>query len=141
MDSVAEALNPSAPIAWAWRAIVWASASYLIVLGALIFLRPSFVHRFFDGFVGTPARNALEAALRFVIGLAFIAVSRATLAPALFFWFGALLAATAIPMLFLYALHKRAAAWAVPFAKRILPLMGVCALAFGAFILWASLAG
>lgn len=66
-----------------------------------------------------------------------MAVSPETKLPVVFFVFGAVLAATAVPMMFLYELHKRHAVWAIPFAKRILPLMGVSAIALGALIVWA----
>ena len=57
--------------------------------------------------------------------------------PVAFFWFGAVLAITAIPMMFLYRFHKSQGVWAIPFAKRILPLMGVVAIAVGVLIAWA----
>jgi hypothetical protein len=40
-------------------------------------------------------------------------------------------------MMFLYRFHKSQAVWAIPFAKRILPLMGVVAIAVGVLIAWA----
>ncbi|MEQ1899929.1 MAG: hypothetical protein ABL866_04270 [Devosia sp.] len=138
MSQIVEPLTQHDALIWAWRLIVWASAAYLIVLGALIFLRPSIVHRFFDGFVSSTGVNFLEAALRLMIGLAFMGISPESKLPFVYFCFGAILTATAIPMMFLYHFHKRQAAWAIPFAKRILPLMGVCAIALGAAISWAS---
>jgi uncharacterized protein YjeT (DUF2065 family) len=47
------------------------------------------------------------------------------------------LATTAIPLMFLYRLHKRQAVWVIPLTRRFLPLMGIVALAFGALIAWA----
>ena len=121
-----------------WRLVVWACIAYLLILGALVFIRPAVVHRFIEGFV-TSGRiiNLLEVALRLMAGLAFVAVSPETKFPVVFFWFGAVLAITAIPMMFLYRFHKSQAVWAIPFAKRILPLMGVVAIAFGVLIAWA----
>ncbi len=139
MYEIVETLTQHDALIGAWRLIVWLSAAYLVILGALIFLRPAIVHRFFDGFVSSRGVNFLEAALRLMVGLAFMGVSLETKLPFVFFWFGVILAATAIPMIFLYTFHKRQAAWAVPFVKRILPLMGACAIALGAAIGWASL--
>jgi uncharacterized protein YjeT (DUF2065 family) len=137
MNEVAQALSRLEWLAWTWRSVVWASAAYLLILGALVFMRPAIVHRFFEGFVSSSRINFLEAALRLIVGLAFMAVSPETKLSVVFFWFGAALAATAIPMMFLYELHKRQAVWAIPLARRILPLMGVSAVALGTLILWA----
>ncbi|NWG71139.1 MAG: hypothetical protein HXY23_05955 [Parvularculaceae bacterium] len=120
----------------AWRAVAWASAAYLVALGALALMRPAIVRRFFDGFVRTPAVNLLEASLRAVAGLAFMGAAPETRLPDPFFWFGAVLAATSIPMAFLYRFHKRQAAWAAPFAKRVLPLIGVLSVAMGGLVAW-----
>jgi uncharacterized protein YjeT (DUF2065 family) len=137
MNEVAQALSRLEWLAWTWRSVVWASAAYLLILGALVFMRPAIVHRFFEGFVSSSRINFLEAALRLIVGLAFMAVSPETKLSVVFFWFGAALAATAIPMMFLYELHKRQAVWPIPLARRILPLMGVSAVALGTLILWA----
>lgn len=137
MDEIAQALTRPEWLSWAWRSVVWVSAAYLLILGALVFVRPAVVHRFFEGFASSNRINFLEAAVRLIVGLAFMAVSPETKLSSVFFWFGAALTATAIPMMFLYKLHKRQAPWAVPFAKRILPLMGVSAIALGALIVWA----
>lgn len=138
MNDVAQELTQHEWLAWTWRSIVWASAAYLLILGLLVFIRPVIIHRFFEGFVSSSRINFLEACLRLIVGLAFIAVSPETKLPVVvFFSFGAVLAATAVPMMFLYELHKRQAVWAIPFAKRILPLMGVSAIALGALIVWA----
>ncbi len=137
MNDIAQALSPNDLVLSAWRVLVWASAAYLLALGVLIFVRPNLARSFFGGFVSSYRVNLLEAGLRLIVGLAFIAVSPATKLPLVFFGFGAVLAVTGVAMMFLYELHKRHAAWAVPFANRILPLMGVCALGLGAFIVWA----
>lgn len=122
---------------WIWRLVVWASAAYLLALGALVFLRPSIVHRFFGGLAATAGANTLEALLRLIVGLAFMAVSPETKAPLVAFWFGAMLALTAIPLMFLYRFHKSQAAWVIPLTKRFLPAMGIFAILLGALIVWA----
>jgi hypothetical protein len=137
MNDVVQALTQHELLAWAWRLVVWATAAYLLILGALVFIRPPVVHQFFGGLASSNRVNFLEAALRLVVGLAFMAVSLETKLPLVLFWFGVVLAATAIPMMFLYRLHKRQAVWVIPLTKRILPLMGVVAIALGALIVWA----
>lgn len=137
MDHIVQALTKHELLAWAWRLVVWASAAYLLILGALVFIRPAIVHQFFGGLASSNLVNFLEAALRLIVGLAFMAVSSETKYPLVFFWFGVALAVTAIPMMFLYRFHKRQEVWIIPLTKRILPLMGVIAIAFGALIVWA----
>ena len=136
MDQIVQTLTQY-ELGFMWRLVVWTCVAYLLILGALVFIRPAVVNRFFEGFASSGRINFLEAALRLINGLAFVAVSPETKLPVVFFWFGAVLAITAIPMMFLYRFHKRQAVWAIPFAKRILPLMGVVAIALGVLIAWA----
>jgi hypothetical protein len=138
MNEIAQALAPSTWFLWAWRLVVWASAGYLLVLGALVFIRPIVVHRFVDRFIASQRIDFLEVAVRVLVSLAFVAVSPDTKLPFLFFWFGAGLAITAVPMMFVHRLERRQAAWAIPFVKRILPLMGISAIALGGLIVWAT---
>jgi len=137
MNEIPQALTPSNWVVCAWRLVVWASAAYLLALGALAFIHPAVVHRFINGFVASQRVDFLEVALRLIVSLALVAVSPETKLPLLFFWFGAVLAITAIPMMFLHRFNRRQAAWAIPFAKRILPLMGISAIALGGLIVWA----
>ena len=137
MNEVARALTPSNLLLWVWWLVVWVSVSYLVVIGALVFMRPTVVHRFIDRFVNSQRIDFLEMALRFTVSVAFVAVSPETKLPRLFFCFGATLAITAIPMMCLHRFQRRQAEWAIPFAKRILPLMGISALALGGLIAWA----
>lgn len=138
MNEIAQALTSHELLARGWRLAVWACAAYLLALGALAFLHPPVVHRFFNGLAASWGNNFLEAILRLIVGLAFMAVSPDTRLPLLFFWFGAALAITAIPMMFLYRLHKRLAAWVIPLSKRVLPLMGIVAIALAGLIVWAT---
>ena len=137
MSEVAQALNQTEALSFAWRLITWAFVAYLFVLGVLIFARPRMVNRFLDGFVSSEPINLFEAALRLISGLAFIAVSPEAKIPNLLFAFGAILAGSAVLMAFLYGAHKRFAGWAIPFAKRLLPAMGIVAVGFAALITWA----
>jgi hypothetical protein len=137
MHEVIRALTPSTSLLFAWRLVVWISACALLAAGALAFIRPSVLHRFIEKFVGAQRIDFLELALRLIASLAFVAVSPETKLPLVFFWFGAGVAITAIPMMFLHRIQRRHAAWAIPFAKRILPLMGIAAIALGGLIVWA----
>jgi hypothetical protein len=137
MDQIVQALRQHEVLVWAWRLVVWASVAYLIAVGLLIFVRPAVVMRFFEGFASSARINTLEAVLRLIIGLAFMAVSRDMKFPVVFFGFGAVMAVTAIPLMFLYGLHTRQRVWVIPLVKRILPLMGVIAIALGLLIAWA----
>ena len=136
MDVVA-LLNQHQALSLVWMALVWVCAIYLIVLGVMTFVRPALVRRFLEGYAASQRLNALEAGLRLLAGLAFMGASPAMHWSLAFFWFGVVLAASAIPMLFLYQTHKRYAVWAIPFAKRILPLYGVLALSLGGLVVWA----
>jgi hypothetical protein len=137
MSYVVDVLTPHELLLWAWRLAAWACAAYLMILGALIFIRPALVMRFFEGLAATNRVNFIEAVLRLAVGLAFIAVSPETKLPDVFFWVGAVLVLTAIPMMFLYRLHKSQAVWVIPLARRILPVMGVVAIALGSLVAWA----
>jgi hypothetical protein len=137
INELAQALTPSNWLVWAWRLVVWASAGCLLALGTLVFIRPTVVHSFIDGFVASQRIDFLEVALRLIVSLAFVAVSPETKLPLLFFWFGVVLAITAVPMMFLHRFQRRQAVWAIPFAKRILPLMGISGIALGGLIVWA----
>jgi hypothetical protein len=136
MNEIAQALNQTEALALAWRLIAWAAVAYLFALGILIFTRRQIVESFLASFASSERVNLLEAALRLIAGLAFIAIAPETKLPFALFGFGAILAGSAIMMAFLYRAHKRYAVWAIPFAKRILPLMGIFALALGALIAW-----
>jgi len=138
MNEIVGTLRQHDALIRAWRLIVWAAAAYLIILGALIFVRAAIIHRFFDGFARSWNINFFEAVLRLVAGLAFMGISPETKMPLVFFCFGAVLVATGIPMMFLYESHRRQATWVIPLVKRFLPLMGVCAIALGALIGWAT---
>jgi len=137
MDQIVQTLTQY-ELGFMWRLVVWACIACLLILGALVFIRPTVVNRFIEGFVTSGLIiNFLEVALRLIAGLAFVAVSPETKFPVVFFWIGGVLAITAIPMMFLHRFNKSRAVRVIPFAKRILPLMGVVAIAVGVLIAWA----
>lgn len=139
MDQISGLLRQYDALVWVWRLVVWVAAAYMLALGALTYLRPSVVHRFFGGLAASWSVNLLEAILRLIVGVALIGASPETRLPHLFFWFGVMLAVTSIPLMFLHRLHRRQASWVIPLTKRILPLMGIVAIALGSLIVWAMM--
>lgn len=137
MDQIVQTLRQY-ELPFMWRLVAWACIAYPLILGALAFIRPAVAHRFIEGFVTSGLTiHLLEVALRLIAGLAFVAVSPETKSPVVVFWIGAVLAITAIPMMFLHRFNRRRARSEIAFAKRILPLMGVAAIAVGMLIAWA----
>lgn len=122
-----------------WQIVVLAAVGYLLVLGVAAYVRPALSRRFLAGFAATRKANTVESLLRLLAGVAFIGASPGMRFSELFFWFGVVLAVTAVPMLLLPGLHGRYAAWAVPFAQRILPFYGAGAIGLGLFIAYALL--
>ncbi len=123
-----------------WQIVVLAAVCYLLVLGVAAYVRPALSRRFLAGFAATRTANTVESLLRLLAGVAFIGASPDMRLSELFFWFGVVLAVTAVPMLLLPGLHGRYAKWAVPFAQHILPFYGAGAVGLGMFIAYALLA-
>jgi len=137
MDQIVQTLTRYEP-PFVWRLVVWTCIAFLLILGLLVFIRPAVVHRFIERFVTAGfIINLLEVVLRLVAGLAFAAVSAETKFPIVFFSIGMALAITALPMMLLHRFNSSRAASAIPFAKRIMPLMGVVAIVVGMLIAWA----
>lgn len=137
METVAEALRQHEALTSTWHLVVWLSATFLFINGAAVFVSPATAGRFLEGYASSPRINFVEAALRFVAGVGFMGASPDMKLSPIFFLFGAVLTITAVPMMFLYGPHKRYAAWAITFAKRILSVYGLMSLALGGLIIWA----
>jgi len=137
MNGIVRILTQQGALAPVWRLVVWACAAYLIILGAAIFIRPAVALRYLDGFASSRLLNTLEAVLRFIAGLAFMGGSPEMKYASPFFWFGALLAVTAIPIMFFYDLHNRFRPQVGPLVRRFLAVYGIIAIALGAAIAWA----
>lgn len=137
MTEIAHWLSPTAAVIYGWWLVVWASVAFLLVLSGLVFIRPAMVHRLIVGFVAAQRIDFLELAIRLIVSLAFVAVSPATKVPHIFFWSGAGLAISALPLMLLHRLQRRYAAIAIPMHVRLLPVMGILAIALGGFIVWA----
>ena len=123
--------------------IVYGFAAYLIVLGLIALLDRGRAFRFLRGFAQTRRANAVEAACRITVGVAFIVLAPdLPLRPA-FLGFGWVLVLSAIAMLALPDLHRRFADRVVPAIALFLPLIGLVSLAAGSFlaiILWSLIA-
>lgn len=139
MNHVAELLAQGGTMSPIWIFLVWTFAAYLLALGAIALCAPGLARGFLQAFARTPLINSLEAGLRLIAGVAFMGASPETRLPALFFWFGAFLAASALLIALLYPLHRRYAEWTVPFAVSNARLIGVFSLALCGFIVWAML--
>lgn len=139
MELIIEMARQHETLNLVWRAIVWLSAAFLIVNGVVALVAPQLAARFLEGFVHSQQLNFLEASLRLIAGVPFIGASPTMHPSALFCLLGAILAATSIPMMFLYQAHKRYAAWAIPFVKRILPLYGLLSSALGGLLFYGML--
>ena len=118
MDDAVDLLRQHTALVVVWRLVVWSCVGYLLILAAVVFLRPTAARRFLDGYASSPRINFLEAVLRLIAGLGFMGASPEMKLSVVFFWFGAVLVATAIPMMFLYGVHRRFASWAIAFASR-----------------------
>ena len=137
MNEIVQMLTQHGALVPMWHLLVWACAAYLTILGMVIFIRPAAAIRYLDGFASSKVLNSLEAVLRFIAGLAFMGASPDMKHSAVFFWFGALLAVTAIPILFFYELHRRFRPQVGPLVRRFVAVYGIVAIALAATIAWA----
>lgn len=120
----------------AWRAILWAAILYLLVLGVAVLGRPRRARSFLAGFAANWRANLLEAVLRAIAGLAFIAAASTTRAPQASRLIGLVLVVTALLMALLAGTHRRFAGLASRLVFSIFPLFGVMALALAALLAW-----
>ncbi len=135
METVTDILRSNAALIEFWRLAVGLSAAFLIALGVTVLILPRLALKFLDGYASSVWLNTVESILRFAAGLAFMGIAPETKLPVVFFAFGAILALTAIPMLFLPGLHKRYGVWSKKIVRRILPFYGVCALLLSAGVI------
>lgn len=130
-------LRANSSFATVHEGIVLLFALFLMGLAVLIFIRRAAALTFLSKFASTPSVNALEAVLRFLAGIGFMGASPKLQFSAIAFYFGLLLAATAVPMLFLPKLHARYGEWSMKVLPKILPFYALAALSMGVFILCA----
>lgn len=137
MDTLIHGLQQKGLLTDLWRALIMIAAIFLLLFGGTALARPAKARNFLAGYASTAKLNALEAILRFIAGLAFIGGAPILKFSQFYLAFGIILAVTAVPMFFLHKQHQKFAAWAVPFAVKILPLYGMMSLIFGGFILYS----
>ena len=124
-------------------AFVFGFAAYLIVLGFVALLQPMRAFRFLRRFAQTRRANAIEAACRMAVGLAFIILAPNLPLALAFLGFGWVLVLSAIAMLLLPDLHRRFADRVVPGIERFLPLIGIVSTVAGSLLvitLWSLIA-
>ena len=136
MDEVSGILRATPELVLVWRVIIYLCALYLMLLAAVIFFRRDWAMAFFGGFASTPNLNAIEVALRFLAGIAFMGVASETRFPEVSFYFGLFLAVSALAMLPLYRMHKRFADVVMKALPAFLPLMGLGSLIFAGLIIY-----
>jgi len=136
MSKIVSVVSIDGAATMAWLLLVGASALFLVVLGLSALLLADHTKAFLRGFASTHELNALEAVLRLIAGFAFIGASNVMRFSEAFFYFGLVLASTAIIMFFMPNTHKRYAKWAVPFAIAILPFYGLMSITLGGFIFY-----
>ncbi len=124
-----------------WRTILWALVAYLLALSVAVLGWPRRAHSFLDGFAVGWRNNLLEAVLRGLAGLSFIAAASTTRAPEASRAIGLFLIATAMLMALLPHAHARIAGPAKRFVFAILPLFGLMALALAAILGWFIIPG
>jgi hypothetical protein len=122
--------------------ITWLVALYFIVLGTAGIIAPSVAKRFLHEFAGSATAHYTELLIRLMVGAALLIQAPKMLYAEVVSVFGWLLIATsAILLLFPWRWHQRFAARSVPQAMRFLPVIGVCALAFGILLIAALTRG
>ena len=117
-------------------------AGYFVVVGTAGLIAPSVAKRFLLGFASSASAHYSELLIRLMVGAALLIHAPKMLYADVFNVFGWLLIATsAVLLLFPWRWHQRFAARSVPQALRFLPVIGVCALAFGILLIVALTGG
>ncbi len=117
------------PVAQLSVAILWLVCLYLFLLGTAVLMVPKRSLQFLSAFAQTPRANLIEAALRFVAGVAFIGAAPLLTFPTLASIIGLFLTATALAFVAAPGLHRRFAGPAVAAVARKFPLFGIASIA------------
>lgn len=124
------------------RLLLWATAGYLLALGALLLISPEHGRRFLGGFAQTARAHALELGLRIMVGAAFVLHAPDMAGTMLCRLAGWVLIGTSLVLALMpWRWHARIARRTVPMATRFSGLLGLAALVMGAAIAFALLAG
>ncbi len=120
--------------------VVVLTALYLIALGIAALFIPSRAARFLGGFAHSAGAHYAELVVRLLVGGAFIVNAPLMQFAEVFNVFGWVLVVTSAVLLAIpWRLHRRFAEKAVPRAMRYVKLVGLASLAFGIFVLVATL--
>jgi hypothetical protein len=121
---------------WFALGVVGLAGVYLLSLGLAAIWRPAAASAFLLGFAASAPVHFLELAVRVLIGVCLLAAASSMPYANLFWFLGAVLVATSLPMVLVpWRVHRRFAEWVVPPALRHLGVIGVSSLAGGAFFL------
>jgi hypothetical protein len=117
-------------------------AGYFIVLGTAGLIAPSVAKRFLLGFASSASAHYSELLIRLMVGAALLIHAPKMLYADVFNVFGWLLIVTSVMLLPLpWRWHQRFVGKSVPQALRYLPVIGLCALAFGILLIVALARG
>lgn len=123
-------------------AVVFLAGLYLVGLAVASFVAPALATRFLLGFAGSAFAHYLELSLRLVVGGAFLLNAHNMVLPGAFAVLGWVLVITTAGLLAVpWQWHRSFAQRSVPHAVRYIRLLGVASLAFGAFVLLATIRG
>lgn len=116
---------------------------FLVVLLSLVMIAvPDY---FAEGIVSFSRKrwfHPFEIITRFAFGLAFVLFADQTLYPNLMIFIGCLLIAVSFGLFFMpVSKHKEFAAWSANKFKKLFRFMGFGSLAFGVFLIYASVRG
>jgi hypothetical protein len=123
-------------------AIAFAAGIHLAGLGLLCLAAPARGRRFLTAFASSRRWHVTELAIRMVVGGALvIAAPRVSFPAALSVAGWTLIVTTTVLLAMPWRWHRRVARATVPHALRVLPLLGLSSLVFGAVLLVALARG
>jgi hypothetical protein len=121
--------------------VLWSLVLYLLLLGIAAVVRPPFARAFLFGFAQTRRANNIEGLARLAVGLSFIILDKPRSWSPWALAIGLFLVVSAIALLLLSDLHKRAAPRLVSLVSERMPLLGLASLLLAALLtsfLWRS---
>jgi hypothetical protein len=119
-----------------WRMLLWGFAFYLLALGLAVLWVPRRARSFLGAFAANWRNNVLEALLRGLAGLSFVAAASTTRSAEASRIIGLFLVATAVLMALFPQVHARFAGPAIRFVFAILPLFGCLAIGLAILVGW-----
>jgi uncharacterized protein YjeT (DUF2065 family) len=117
---------------------VMLAAVYLLGFGVLALAVPEKISGYLHGFASSVRAHVLELVVRLAAGTAFFEYASHMQFTGAFHLVGLTLIVTSLGLAVLpWRWHQRFAQAGVPAARPYLPLMGIVAIAAGAFVVWA----